>query len=86
VLAGTVSLGMVLVGLALVFAIPLGIVLGRVIWDLVGDALGVPASPHVPTLAIVLVVPLALLTAAAGAAFPALLAARTRPAESLRVE
>jgi ABC-type lipoprotein release transport system permease subunit len=86
VLAGTVTLGMALVGLALVFGVPLGVALGRVIWDRVGDALGVPASPHVPAVAVALVVPLALLVAAAGAAFPAWLAARTRPAESLRVE
>jgi predicted lysophospholipase L1 biosynthesis ABC-type transport system permease subunit len=86
VLAGTVTLAVALAALALVLGIPLGIALGRVVWHAVGDALGVPADPHVPAPAIALVVPLALLVAAGAAAFPAWLAARTRPAEALRVE
>ncbi len=75
-----------LVLVALVIAIPLGIVIGRWTWSSFADNLGVVAGVVVPGAAVVGVVALALLIGNAAAAFPARAAARTRAAIVLRSE
>ena len=70
----------------LVFGIPLGILVGRAVWRVVADGLGVSTTATVPTLAVLLIVPAALVLANLLALLPARAAARTRPAAVLRSE
>jgi len=72
--------------IGLLVGIPLGLALGRVVWHLVADELGVAGTPTWPVLAIVLLVPAALLAVNLVAALPARRAASTRPAVVLRSE
>jgi hypothetical protein len=72
--------------IGLLVGIPLGLLLGRVVWHLVADELGVAGTPTWPVFAVVLLVPAALLAVNLIAAFPARAAARTRPAVVLRSE
>jgi hypothetical protein len=78
--ASTVALIGVLVG------IPIGAVVGRLAWGRVADGLGVATDAAVPTLALALAGPAALLVAVLVAALPARAAARTRVAAVLRAE
>ena len=71
---------------ALALGLPLGVAAGRWAWDLAAAQLQSAAPPVVPTLAIALMVPAALLAGIALAALPARTAARTAPAISLRQE
>ncbi|MEX1144339.1 MAG: hypothetical protein WEE69_03435, partial [Acidimicrobiia bacterium] len=66
--------------------IPLGVVLGKIAWGLVAESLGVATDAAVGAVAIVAVVPAALLVANALAVIPARAAARTPPAVALRAE
>jgi predicted lysophospholipase L1 biosynthesis ABC-type transport system permease subunit len=66
--------------------IPLGLAVGRVAWGLVADSLGVATDPVIGALAIIAVVPAALVVANVVAVLPARAAARTRPATVLRSE
>jgi putative ABC transport system permease protein len=75
-----------LVLVALVIAIPLGLVIGRWTWTSFAHDLGVIAGVVVPGLAVAGVVLLTLLVGNAAAVFPARSAARTRPAAVLRSE
>jgi FtsX-like permease family len=75
-----------LVLVALVIAIPLGIVIGRWTWSSFAGNLGVVAGVVVPTAAVLAVVAITLLIGNAAAAFPARSAARTRAALVLRSE
>jgi putative ABC transport system permease protein len=85
--AGTTAWqGTVFVALALVVGVPLGIGLGRWAWQLVAEQLGVVSAPEVPLLAILALVPGALVVANLAAAVPGWLAARIGPAEALRAE
>jgi putative ABC transport system permease protein len=85
--AGTTAWqGTVFAAVALAVGVPLGIGVGRWAWRLVVDQLGVVSAPEVPLLAILALVPAALLVANLAAAGPGWLAARTRPAEVLRTE
>ena len=70
----------------LVIGIPLGIVVGRFAWRLVADGLGVSTATSVPALAVIALVPAALILVDFIAALPARAAARTRPAVVLRSE
>ena len=72
--------------IGLLLGIPLGLALGRVVWHLVADELGVAGTPSWPVLAIALLVPVALVAVNLMAALPAHRAARTRPAVVLRSE
>jgi ABC-type lipoprotein release transport system permease subunit len=72
--------------IGLLLGIPLGLVVGRVVWRLLADELGVAGTATWPVLAIVVLVPVALLFVNLIAAFPARRAARTRPAVVLRSE
>jgi ABC-type lipoprotein release transport system permease subunit len=73
-------------GIGLVVGIPLGLVTGRLAWRMVADELGVGTDPTRPALAILFVVPVALVAVNLVAALPARRAARTRPAVVLRSE
>ena len=63
-LAGTVAaLASTLIALALIVGVPLGLVLGRVLWQHFARSLGILARPQAPLLALALLVPAALLVA-----------------------
>ncbi len=74
----------VIIGAAV--GIPLGLVVGRLVWALVADDLGVVTTAVVPVVALVVVAVSGLLAANVVAAFPARSAARTQPAVVLRSE
>jgi hypothetical protein len=69
-----------------IVGIPLGIVVGRWIWRIVTDGLGVASPPSTPALWIVVIVFAVLVAANLVAAVPAWMAARVRTAEALRSE
>ena len=70
----------------LIVGIPAGVIIGSLVWRQVANGLGVSATPAVPALALVLVVPCALAAVNLVAFFPARAAARTRPAVALQTE
>jgi ABC-type lipoprotein release transport system permease subunit len=72
------------IGLAV--GIPLGIVVGRLVWAQVADGLGVSTSATIPAPALLVVAVVVLLLVNLAAALPARAAARTRPAVVLRSE
>jgi len=72
--------------IGLLVGVPVGIAVGRWGWAAVASQLGVPFQPVVPVALVILTIAGTLVAANALAAFPALLAARTRPAEILRAE
>ncbi|HEY5023717.1 MAG TPA: FtsX-like permease family protein [Acidimicrobiales bacterium] len=71
---------------ALVVGIPLGVVGGRWAWNLVASGIGSVSPPVVPTVAIVVTVPAALVVANVMAAWPGWVAARVAPAVVMRNE
>ncbi|QJY48470.1 ABC transporter permease [Pseudonocardia broussonetiae] len=76
----------VLAAVGLLFGVPLGLALGRVLWRLVADITPLQYAPPVALLALLLVVPVAVLVAGALAARPGHLAARLRIGHVLRAE
>jgi ABC-type antimicrobial peptide transport system permease subunit len=66
--------------------IPLGLVFGRAAWSVVAGNLGVATDPLIGVIALIAVVPAAIVIANVIAALPARGAARTRPAIALRAE
>ena len=76
----------VAVGIGTVIGVPLGIITGRVLWNLFARAIGVVPAPSVPASAIVLIVVGSLVLANLVAAVPGRLAARTPTALLLRAE
>jgi ABC-type lipoprotein release transport system permease subunit len=72
--------------IALVFALPAGLVLGRLGWHLFADELGISPTAVVPVLAIAALVPMTILVANLVAFVPGRIAARLRPAVALRAE
>lgn len=76
----------VLAVIALIVALPLGVVAGRWAWSAFATNLGVVDAPRVPLPAIGLIVPATLGLAALISAVPARAAARTQPALVLRAE
>ena len=71
---------------ATLVGVPLGVIAGRWAWIAVAEALGIPPEPSTPLLAVLLVVPAALLLALGLSWLPARRAARTPAAEVLRSE
>jgi hypothetical protein len=74
------------VGLGALVGLPVGIVVGRSLWDLFANS--IHAVPHVvvPTSTLLIIAAVALVMANAIAALPARIAARTSPAILLRAE
>ncbi|MFN8034317.1 MAG: FtsX-like permease family protein [Acidimicrobiia bacterium] len=75
-----------LIGVAVVVAVPLGIVTGRWAWTATAHRIGIPVAQRVPVVAIALVVTGAFAIANALAFVPGRRAARIRPAVALRTE
>jgi len=76
--ATTLGLGGLLIG------VPAGVLVGDVIWRLVADGLGVSSASTIPTVALLLTVPVVLVLVNLVAFLPARAAAGTRVALSLR--
>ena len=70
----------------MIVGVPLGIVVGRALWDQFADALHVVPEPTVPALTIALIAIGALVLANLVAAIPGLQAARTQTAVLLHAE
>jgi ABC-type antimicrobial peptide transport system permease subunit len=70
----------------LIVGIPVGLIIGRLVWHRVADSLGVSTAPTIPKLALLLTVACALAAVNLIAFLPARAAARTRPAVALRSE
>jgi hypothetical protein len=75
-----------LAALALLIGVPLGIGVGRWLWTVVATQLGVVVESRVPVPAVLLVIPAAIVLAAAVGAVPARVASLTKPALVLRTE
>jgi ABC-type antimicrobial peptide transport system permease subunit len=69
-----------------VIGIPLGVMLGRLIWRSVAEDAGVVSTPDVPIGLLVVVALVTIVLANLIAAVPAWAAARTQPARVLRSE
>jgi putative ABC transport system permease protein len=76
----------VLAAVGLVAGIPLGVLTGTYAWRIVADNLGVATAASIPLVAILVVVPTAVVIVNLIAFFPARTAARTRPAVALASE
>jgi ABC-type antimicrobial peptide transport system permease subunit len=72
--------------IGLVVGIPLGIIFGRLIWKQLAESFPVAYAPPLTLVAVLLVVPVALVIANLVAAGPAHAATRIRPARVLRTE
>jgi hypothetical protein len=70
----------------IVIGVPLGLIAGRAVWRWVAEDFPVAYVPPVELIAVLLVVPVALVLAQALALGPAHAATRIRPAETLRAE
>jgi ABC-type antimicrobial peptide transport system permease subunit len=70
----------------LVIGIPLGIVTGRLLWKQLAESFPVAYVPPIALVAVLLVVPVAIVVANLIAAGPAHAATRIRPARVLRTE
>ena len=70
----------------MIVGVPLGVVVGRVTWRAIVANLGVLSPPVLPTAAITVVVVLVIAVANLAALGPGMVAARTRPAVTLRTE
>ena len=70
----------------LIIGIPAGILVGGFVWSQVANGLGIATTPNIPSLALLLAIPTALVAANLIAFSPARAAARTRPAAALRSE
>ncbi|HEX5299123.1 MAG TPA: FtsX-like permease family protein [Streptosporangiaceae bacterium] len=75
-----------LAAVGIIFGIPVGLALGRVLWHAAADTMPLAYQPPLAVLALALIAPLALLAANLLAAWPARRAARLRPAHILRTE
>lgn len=77
---------MVLALVGLVFGVPLGVALGRLVWRAVADSTPVQYVSPIATWALLLIAPATLLTASLLATWPARRAAKLRIAKILRTE
>ena len=69
---------------ALALGIPLGIIMGRLVWTAFAHSLGAPTATNIPLLAVLLVIPITLALANAIATAPARRAGRAPAASVLR--
>ena len=70
----------------IVIGVPLGIVVGRALWRQIADSFPLVYVPPLALLAVILLVPIAIVIANLLAAGPARAATRVQPAEVLRTE
>jgi ABC-type antimicrobial peptide transport system permease subunit len=77
---------MTLGAMALLIGLPLGVVLGRVVWQRFADWQGIPSVPTISVWALILVGVAVLVVAGLIAIVPARVASRTAPADALRAE
>jgi hypothetical protein len=77
---------LITVAVGTVLGIPLGLVGGRILWDLIAGDLGVVDTPTTPTAVLAVLVPVALVATLAVAAPAAWSAARRRPGRALATE
>jgi putative ABC transport system permease protein len=75
-----------LASIALLIGLPLGAAIGRWVWTLFANQIGVISEPVVELSSLLLAIPVTLLLANLIAFIPGRLAARTRPAAALRSE
>jgi hypothetical protein len=75
-----------LAGVGLVIGIPIGVLIGSLVWRAVAGGLGVATSAAIPTSALIITILGGLVLVNLIAAFPARAAAHTRPAVALRTE
>ena len=75
-----------LTALALLIGVPLGIGVGRWLWNFFATQQGVVVEPRIPVPAVLLVIPAAIVLAGLVAAVPARVASLTKPALVLRTE
>jgi hypothetical protein len=78
--------GVLVAAVSVVIGLPVGIGLGRTLWRLFADRLGVVPDPSLPYGALAIVVGVALLVGLLGALSPAIRASRVSPAVGLRAE
>jgi hypothetical protein len=71
-------------GVGLVLGVPLGLIVGHVLWRAVANSIGVVDDPVTPLLAVVVVVVCTLVLAAVAAVIPGLAARRVPPGLALR--
>ena len=72
--------------MGLIIGVPAGVIIGRVVWRLIANGLGVSATPEIPAGAIALTALGVIVLITLIAYFPARTAARTRVAVALRSE
>ncbi len=72
--------------IALAISLPLGITLGRSLWNVAASELGIVPEPVTPIGVLGLLAPMVLVLAMAVATVPARAASRTVPAQALRIE
>ena len=70
----------------MIVGVPLGVVVGRVVWHRIADQAGMLADPAVPAIALVGIAVATVVVANLVAAVPRAPAARLRPAVVLRSE
>ena len=75
-----------LAAVGLVVGIPLGLVLGTVVWRGVADSLGIVSTPDYPTVALLLTIPVVIALFNLVGYWPARAAARISPSAALTVE
>jgi ABC-type antimicrobial peptide transport system permease subunit len=75
-----------LAAIGIVFGIPLGLALGRVLWHAAADMTPFAYEPPIALVALLLIAPVALLAANLLAAWPARRAARLHAGQILRTE
>ncbi|HEV2686009.1 MAG TPA: FtsX-like permease family protein, partial [Actinomycetota bacterium] len=71
---------------AMIVAVPIGVAVGRALWNLLATQLGIRAVSVTPLPSVLLTVPATLVLAVGISALPARAAARTKPALVLRAE
>jgi hypothetical protein len=74
------------VGIGTILGVPLGIVVGRIVWDLFAHQINVVPAPSIPVLSVVLIALGALVLSNLVAAIPGRIAARTSTALLLRAD
>jgi ABC-type lipoprotein release transport system permease subunit len=72
--------------IALIVGLPVGVAIGRALWAWFASQQGVVAEVRIPVIAVVLIIPAAIVVANVVAAVPARVASLTKPALVLRTE